>query len=135
MASSMPLRIASGTSAALPSAEADGTLAVAYNNQRGELHHAAALNGLGYTVERYDVLGVLVLTLIVSVKSEPLFYLLPDLELQAALAGAICQLLHAAVVHIAAAVEYDVLNALSLAALSNELANLLGCFLVAAVTR
>ena len=36
-------------------------------------------------------------------------------------------------VHIAAAIEYDVLNALSLAALSNELANLLGCFLVAAV--
>ena len=62
-----------------------------------------------------------------------MFYLLPDLKLQAALAGAICELLHAAVVHIAAAIEYDVLNALSLAALSNELANLLGCFLVAAV--
>lgn len=62
-----------------------------------------------------------------------MFYLLPDLKLQAALAGAICELLHAAVEHIAAAVKHDSLNALSLAALGNDLTNLLGCFLVAAV--
>lgn len=35
--------------------------------------------------------------------------------------------------HIAAAVKHDSLNALSLAALGNDLTNLLGCFLVAAV--
>ena len=49
-------------------AETDSTLAVAYNDQSCELEDSAALNGLGNAVERYNVLGELVLTLIVSVK-------------------------------------------------------------------
>ena len=65
----------------LAGAEANGTLAVAYNDQRRKLHYAAALNGLGYTVERYDGLRVLVLTLIVSVK---LSHVLPPPRLKTA---------------------------------------------------
>ena len=52
----------------LTEAETDSTLAVAYNDQSCELEDSAALNGLGNAVERYNVLGELVLTLIVSVK-------------------------------------------------------------------
>ena len=53
----------------------------------------------------------LVLALLVSVKSEPCSLSSSRLELQAALTGAICERLHAAVVHIAAAVEHDSLDA------------------------
>ena len=38
----------------LAEAEADGALAVAYNDQSGELEDTAALNGLGNAVERYN---------------------------------------------------------------------------------
>ena len=56
LASSMPLRIASRNFSSLAQAVANGALAVADNNQRGELHDTAALDGLGNTVERNDLL-------------------------------------------------------------------------------
>ena len=132
LASSMPLRIASGTSEALPRPKPTVPLPSPTTTRAANLKIRPPLTVLAYAVERYNVLGELVLTLIVSVK---LSHVLPppDLKLQAALTGAICELLHAAVVHIAAAVKHDSLNALSLAALGNDLTNLLGCFLVAAV--
>ena len=51
----------------LTEAETDSTLAVAYNDQSCELEDSAALT-VWQRVERYNVLGELVLTLIVSVK-------------------------------------------------------------------
>ena len=50
-ASSMPLRIASGTSPDFTEAEANGTVAVADDNQRRELEDTAALYGFGYAVD------------------------------------------------------------------------------------
>ena len=52
----------------LTEAETNSTLAVAYNDQSCELEDSAALKALGNAVDRYNVLGELVLTLIVSVK-------------------------------------------------------------------
>ena len=54
-------------------------------------------------------------------------------RLEAALAGTFGKLLHAAVVDVAAAVEYDLGDTLFHSPLSNHLSNLAGGFLVAAV--
>ena len=40
----------------LANAKAHNAVAVAHNHQGGELHHAAALNGLGYTVDSHNPL-------------------------------------------------------------------------------
>src|SRR5699024_8244758 len=91
-----------------------------------------ALDSLGYAIESDDCFFVLVLSLIVTIK---LSHVLPppDLKLKAALASALSEFLHAAVVQITAAVKYDILDALCLAALSHQQANLLRGVLVAAV--
>src|SRR5699024_12023367 len=65
-----------------------------------------------------------------DVCSSDLFFLL-RLELQAAFAGALGQLSHAAMENIAAAVKHDLFNALGLGALSHGHADLAGSFLVA----
>ena len=56
----------------LAQAIANGTLAIADDNQRAELHHAAALDGLGNTVEvhnLFDKLRRLVGALSISIVS------------------------------------------------------------------
>src|SRR5699024_6782423 len=65
-----------------------------------------------------------------DVCSSDLFFLL-RLELQAAFAGALGQLSHAAMENIAAAVKHDLFNALGLGALGHGHADLAGSFLVA----
>ena len=57
----------------------------------------------------------------------------PSLELQAALTGALCQCLHAAVINVAAAVEHDFFDALLQSALCDGCTDLLCGFAVAAV--
>ena len=55
-ASSPPRRMASATSAALPSAYADATLLVAHDNQRAEIETATALNDFRGAVDEHDFL-------------------------------------------------------------------------------
>ncbi len=106
----------------LAQAEAHAALLVAHYHQGGELGHAAALDGLGYAVQIDQLLNELAG---LSLKSSHLL-LPPPSELQAALAGALGQSLHAAVVDIAAAVKDYGVDALGAGALSHVHAHLLG---------
>src|SRR5699024_3417137 len=99
-------------------AVAYGTLAITNNNQSGELHDTAALNGLGNPVQVNDLfneLGSFIVCLIVSHFFSSLL-----LELEAALAGAFSQGCNTAVEHIAAAVEHDLFDALCLGTLGHN---------------
>ena len=82
-----------GDLSSLAQAETDLALLVADDDQSGELHHTAALDGLGDTVQGNDFFHVLAGF---SFKSRHFRFLLP-LKFQAGLTGALCQGLHTAV--------------------------------------
>ena len=90
--------------AGLAQAEAHGAVAVADNDQCGELEDTAALHGLADAVDG-DNRALSVPVVDASISGQSISSL--SLELEAALAGAFGQLFDAAVVDIAAAVKND----------------------------
>lgn len=95
-ASSMPLRIASGTSPDLPRPKPMVPVSVADYNECSKLHDTAALNGLRYTIDRNDLFGQFQAVRINFCQSNP------SLEFQSALTSTFCQFLHSAVIEVTA---------------------------------
>ena len=106
-------------------------LAVADNNQSGELHNTAALDGFGNTVQINNLLDKLgsVVFLRCSVSVLPLFILTPIRIPGLPSRAPTQQLCHTTMIDITTAVEHDSVDALVFGALCNQLADLAGSFL------
>ena len=130
-ASSTPLRMASGTSPALPRPDADMAGAVADDDDRAEAEAAAALDDFGDAVDLDDALF----------ERQPggidpgQWFLLVQLEVEAGFARGVGQRADAAVVAEAGAIEDDLLDAGGAGALGEQLADQLGLLGLGALRR
>src|SRR5690606_32744592 len=121
--------------AGLALAHADRTVAVTDHGQRGEAEDTTALDDLGHTIDRDHLFLQAVIALVGGLRTFGLLlgHTIPRLELETAFAGGLGQRLHAAVIQEARAVEGHLLDAGSLGAFGNQLADRFGRGLVAAV--
>src|SRR5690606_24300833 len=113
--------------AGLATTETNTTLAITHHAQRGESEDTAAFNGLGNTINLYQLLDVAFVAAIVAIVAIALLLVIcHNLELQPAFTSSIGQRFHTTVVLEARTVERNLGNASGFRTLSHQLTNLFG---------
>ena len=129
LASSIPLRIASGTSPDLPRPKPNCAVSVSYYNKSCKLQDTSALNCLGNSVIETTFSESSNAFASILAKSITSF-----LELQSVFTSSFSKLFYSSVIKVAASVKYNFSYSLFNSALSNHCSDLTCAFNVSAVS-